>query len=350
MAVNMILTGAYIPVLFGFTDTAADDHAVQLSGVSYFTLDRRRGPVAVLLFIPAYLGIRFGTAFATVLGLLSMIPLTILARRAVLHRSLPRPQPRRRFRPPDVRVPSSRALGSSSTCSSPRCSRGTSIAMEAAGCYIGECKNPDRDAPIAMNLEGGYGVFIYTFLPLAVLGRAGRGSSSRRTPPTSTRSWRSTRSTRSTSPGLDKIVTAALLIALAAVQPQRDHGLRAVALHDVARRPGAADLRPRQPPQRARRVDGPERRPEHRADLRRERRVRIYVLSNVGYVGSFIPVLLGYYFLRRWRPEIHRPYRLPEWMKYVALVIAAPLLHRLGGRHPVVRHQGVPARRRRRCS
>ena len=38
----------------------------------------------------------------------------------------------------------------------------------------------------------------------------------------------------------------------------------------------------------------------------------IYVLSNVGYVGSFVPVLLGYYFLRRWRPEIHRPYRLPE--------------------------------------
>jgi amino acid transporter len=49
----------------------------------------------------------------------------------------------------------------------------------------------------------------------------------------------------------------------------------------------------------------------------------IYVLSNVGYVGSFIPVLLGYYFLRRWRPEIHRPYRLPEFMKYIALGIAA---------------------------
>ena len=33
----------------------------------------------LLVFIPAYLGIRLGTVFATVLGLLSMIPLTFLA-------------------------------------------------------------------------------------------------------------------------------------------------------------------------------------------------------------------------------------------------------------------------------
>ena len=35
-----------------------------------------------------------------------------------------------------------------------------------------------------------------------------------------------------------------------------------------------------------------------------------------------MPVLLGYYFLRRWRPELERPYRLPEWMKYVAVALA----------------------------
>src|SRR6185437_12298942 len=33
----------------------------------------------LLFFIPAYLGIRFGTAFATILALLSMIPLTFIA-------------------------------------------------------------------------------------------------------------------------------------------------------------------------------------------------------------------------------------------------------------------------------
>ena len=44
--------------------------------------------------------------------------------------------------------------------------------------------------------------------------------------------------------------------------------------------------------------------------------VQIYTFSNVGYLFSFIPVLIGYYFLRKWRPNVRRPYRLPEWMKY----------------------------------
>src|SRR6202011_301167 len=43
------------------------------------------------------------------------------------------------------------------------------IAMEAAACYIGETKNPDRDAKIAMNLEGLYGLFIYTMIPVAFI-------------------------------------------------------------------------------------------------------------------------------------------------------------------------------------
>ena len=56
----------------------------------------------------------------------------------------------------------------------------------------------------------------------------------------------------------------------------------------------------------------------------------IYVLSNVGYVGSFVPVLLGYYFLRKWRPEIFRPFKLPEWMKYGAIAPGDPLLRSYG--------------------
>jgi Amino acid permease len=41
--------------------------------------------------------------------------------------------------------------------------------MEAAACYIGETKDPDRDAKIAMNLEGAYGLFIYTMIPVAFI-------------------------------------------------------------------------------------------------------------------------------------------------------------------------------------
>src|SRR5581483_8562046 len=54
------------------------------------------------------------------------------------------------------------------------------IAMEAAACYIGECKDPERDAKVAMNLEGGYGLFIYTLIPVAfviVLGAKALSSS-----------------------------------------------------------------------------------------------------------------------------------------------------------------------------
>jgi amino acid transporter len=51
--------------------------------------------------------------------------------------------------------------------------------------------------------------------------------------------------------------------------------------------------------------------------------VQIYTLSNVGYLASFIPVLVGYFLLRRDRPNVRRPFKLPGYMKYVALAIAA---------------------------
>ena len=43
------------------------------------------------------------------------------------------------------------------------------LAMEAAACYIGECKDPARDAKIAMTAEGFYGFFIFVFTAVALL-------------------------------------------------------------------------------------------------------------------------------------------------------------------------------------
>jgi amino acid transporter len=51
--------------------------------------------------------------------------------------------------------------------------------------------------------------------------------------------------------------------------------------------------------------------------------VEIYTFSNVGYTGSFLTVLVGYYLLRKYRPNLPRPVRLPEFFKYVALALAA---------------------------
>jgi amino acid transporter len=50
--------------------------------------------------------------------------------------------------------------------------------------------------------------------------------------------------------------------------------------------------------------------------------VEIYTFSNVGYTGSFLSVLVGYYLLRRFRPNVRRPVRLPEFFKYIALAMA----------------------------
>ena len=66
--------------------------------------------------------------------------------------------------------------------------------------------------------------------------------------------------------------------------------------------------------------------------------VQIYTFSNVGYLFSFIPVLIGYYLLRKDRPDVRRPFKLPEFMKYVALGIAADVRdHLLLGRPGVRR-------------
>ena len=53
--------------------------------------------------------------------------------------------------------------------------------------------------------------------------------------------------------------------------------------------------------------------------------VQIYSFSNVGYTGSLILVLIAYYLLRRYRPNVRRPVRLPEPFKYVAVVLAVCL-------------------------
>src|SRR5205823_7728436 len=126
----------------------------------------------LLVFIPAWLGIRIGAMFATVLGLLSMIPLSLLA-------ILP------------LFKPSSRDFGNlsgfhqldSSGFFTNSLGHGwltiyiafaflltwNVIAMEAAACYIGECRDPERDAKIAMNMEGLYGLFIYTMIPVSFI-------------------------------------------------------------------------------------------------------------------------------------------------------------------------------------
>jgi amino acid transporter len=43
----------------------------------------------------------------------------------------------------------------------------------------------------------------------------------------------------------------------------------------------------------------------------------------VGYLISFVPVLVAYWLLRRDNPDHVRPYRLPNWMTPISLILAA---------------------------
>jgi amino acid transporter len=51
--------------------------------------------------------------------------------------------------------------------------------------------------------------------------------------------------------------------------------------------------------------------------------VRIYIFSNAGYLFSCSLALLGYFVYRHLRPDVPRPYRLPTFVKWIALGIFA---------------------------
>jgi amino acid transporter len=50
---------------------------------------------------------------------------------------------------------------------------------------------------------------------------------------------------------------------------------------------------------------------------------RIYIFSNAGYLFACALALAGYFVHRQMRPEVERPYRLPDFVRWVALAIFA---------------------------
>jgi amino acid transporter len=273
--------------------------------------------IALLLFIPAYLGIRFGTVFATILGVLSMIPLTVLA-------VLPF------FNPSTIHVaniwpfqtPAGDALFSGAGIALSIQYWGlltwNVIAMEAAACYIAECKNPEKDAPIAMNLEGGYGAFIYTLIPLSML--AVLGVKAIQADPLGLFSTFAGHVFNI--PGLNVLLTLMLIAALGLSSLNAIMGVGR-SLYQMSLDGQTLKIFAHKNKHGVPDVSMGFNVVLNIAVMLFGAPAVIYVFSNVGYVFSFVPVLIGYYFLRRWRPELRRPFKLPEWMKYVALALAA---------------------------
>jgi amino acid transporter len=319
---NMILASFYLVDKFGLSQKGFTPIHTP---IAYWTIVISIVGI-ILVFIPAYLGIRLGTVFATVLGLLSMIPLTFLAIAPI-------------FRPSVTdwgQLSGFHQLDGSSFFSSLNGEGWLTvylayaflltwnvIAMEAAACYIGECRDPERDAKIAMNLEGLYGLFIYTMIPISfivVLGASALSNPALVDPATifSTFAGKVFSSGGNT---LDWLITIMLVVALALSALNAIMGC-ARSLHQMS-------------------IDGQFPRVFSRVNNHGVPSfsmgfnvvcslivvffggaVEIYTFSNVGYLGSFIPVLIGYYLLRRFRPDMSRPVRMPGFFKYISLAMA----------------------------
>src|SRR5499427_7888603 len=167
--INVILTASYLAVLFKFSA----GHTIDPVGTTWgtpigITVVVICFALLVAIFIPAWFGIRLGAAFATFLGVLSMLPITVLI-------FLPFFKPSKLHwgnvagfhAPPGVAVSATFVMAWFFPI------LWNVIAMEAAACYVGECVGGARDAKIALTAEGIFGMFIYIMTPLmfvAVLG------------------------------------------------------------------------------------------------------------------------------------------------------------------------------------
>jgi amino acid transporter len=322
---NMILASAYIASLFSL-NTTSGIHPLG-TFIAWWTIGISVVGILVL-FVPAYRGLRFGTFFATTLAVLSMIPLTFLAISWIFNPSVVDFGQLTHFRHTNGTGFFTPLFGHGWLTLYIAFSfllTWNVIAMEAAACYIGETKNPDRDAKIALNLEGGYGVFIYMMIPIAfviVLGLSALGNTALVDPKTMFVTFGAkVFGTSSASTALDDLIAIMLILALILSALNAITGT-ARSLHQMA-------------------TDGHFPRffartnshgvPGHSMAFNvacslivvfMGGAVQIYTFSNVGYLFSFIPVLIGYFLLRQWRPNVRRPYKLPEWMKYVALGMA----------------------------
>jgi amino acid transporter len=322
---NMILASFYIVDRFGLSTSGFTPINTP---IAYWTLGISIVGI-LLLFIPALLGLRFGTVFATTLALLSMIPLTFLAISWIFHPSVVDFGQLFHFRHPNgtgffasqfhhgwltLAIAFSFLL------------TWNVIAMEAAACYIGETRNPDRDAKIAMNLEGAYGVFIYVMIPVAfiiVLGSKALGNAALVDPKTIfVHSASKVFGAGAGSNLLNWLIAIMLILALVLSALNAITGT-ARSLHQMS-----TDGQFPRFFQHVNRHGVPDRSMVFNVVCSilvvfAGGAVEIYTFSNVGYLASFIPVLIGYYLLRRDRPNVRRPFKLPEWMKYVALAMAA---------------------------
>jgi amino acid transporter len=192
------------------------------------------------------------------------------------------------------------------------------LAMEAAACYVGECRDPGRDAKIALTAEGAYGVFIY--IATAVVFVAVLGASLKTADPLTlytsfcdhifgNSQWvKYVIGIPLVFALLLSVLNAIMGVGRSLFQASEDALLprwfmhknrhhvpdRAMAFNVVCAIVVALFGSP----------------------------VRIYIFSNVGYLVAVIPALVGYFVMRQYQKERISPFRLPGAFRWVALLVA----------------------------
>jgi amino acid transporter len=322
--INMILASAYITKLF---------HISQ--GRTFLPFGSVGSPISLavliisviaisLMYIPAYFGIKLGAGFATVMGVVSMAPLT-----ALILLPLFRPSKIHGSNLSGFHLPHGVNGSPTLVLSWMFVMTWSVLAMEAAACYLSECRDPARDAKIAMTVEGIYGFFI--FVLTAVMLVLVLGGAANIDPLTIFSTFIST--VTGTSGGWVQwaiglpLIVALLLSVLNAImgcarslyQTAEDgllprwfghlnrHGVpdRAMAFNVVASFVVLLFGSP----------------------------LRIFVFSNMGYLFACGLTFFVYFLHRQTRPEIDRPYKLPGAMRWVSLVLGvfAVVLWTFGG-------------------
>lgn len=311
--INMILAAAYITQLFGLP-----------AGRNLLPFGAVGSPIAVGsviisilgivgMYIPCYLGIKLGAAAATVLGILSMVPLTLLV-------ILPF------FKPSSIHAHNLAGFhylhgvhGSVELIMAWLFVMTWSVlGMEGAACYIGECANPARDAKIAMTAEGLYGFFIFVMTAVVlvlVLGAAKNAD------PLTIFSTYITAIIGSSGSWVEWAIGIPLICALLMSMLNAIMGCsRSIyqTAEDGTLPRWFTHLNKHGVPDRAMgftaflaicvvMFGSP---------------LRIYIFSNVGYLFAIAMVFYAYFLHRQGKPDILRPVRLPSWMRWLALTLA----------------------------
>ncbi len=321
--INAILAANYIIALFSIhagTSRTFGPISTNFGAEVSVTQLLVAAAILVVMFVPCYLGIRLGATFATVLGIASMVPLVLLI-------LLP------------FTKPSKIDFGRLDGFSLPAGVDGSwqliigwafiftwsVLAMEAAACYIGECRDPSRDAKIAMTAEGLFGLFVYVMVPVMVLAVVGHNVIGKQTGDAQELFISYTNALFGSSTfwkwAVGLVLIMALMLSVINAIAGCARGLWQNS-HDGILPRWFGSVNRHGVPKKAMIfnlvcsilvlfVGSP---------------LQIYVFSNMGYLLALGLSLVGYSIYRSRRPDLARPVRMPNWMGPLAMVLGVGLL------------------------